>query len=605
MDTAFRRHVRLHITVCFLAVAAPCACATESHEKAGTDAAAPASGGSSGQAGASGSTGEGDASVGEVDAGEGGSGGGGGDGGDGSSDEVVPELPWPEIAPSASAYLILYDDALSESAAELAAYRETTEASVQMLSMSEVEAEHGSADLAEAIELAIEAWAGELDPSQPASVLLLGDAQAVPPRELPGVSSTVGPSITSDNPYADLDGDGIPDLALGRIPALTDQEAGVIIDKIIAHESEYEPGPWNKRINLFASEGGFGAVIDQVIEDIALQIIDPLDNAYDITMTYGSQSSEFVYPPEKLSDKVYERMNEGSFFMAYVGHGYQAGFMPMTWNGVTYPIFDTADLQNLNAEHRLPFLAFIACSNATFDAAEDSIAERILGQPGAPGSVFGSTEISHPYANTVLVREVARNLLETDSPPVTAGELYLRAKQTTISNLDAMRQLIDSLAVGLLGGDDPDVLLEEALQMYVLLGDPAMRLVYPPYRATVTTDKPQYGPRETVAVSIDTGGLGQGTALVTLESARGQFLKPIQPVPADGDPARDSVIEQNYQNANNKVIDFFEQSFTGGSISTVFTLDPSLPAGVAYYVKVLATGTRRDAVGVGSFALVP
>lgn len=575
------------------------ACASESHQGDEPDAAAPDA--SSGQAGAAGATGESDAATAGADAG----GAGGEAGRDGGTDGVEPELPWPEITPSESAYLIIYDDALAEPADRLAAYRETTEAAVDTFSMSELDTEYGTADPGEAIGLAVEQWVADLDPSQPGSVLLLGDAEAVPPRELPGVSSTVGPSITSDNPYADLDGDGIPDLAIGRIPAGSPEEAEAVIDKIIAHESEYEPGPWNKRINIFASEGGFGAAIDQVIEDIALQIIDPLDNAYDITMTYGSQTSEFVYPPEKLSDKVYERMNEGSFLMAYVGHGYQAGFAPMTWNGVPYPIFDTAELQELNAKHRAPFLAFIACSTAAFDAAEDSIAERILQQPGASGAVFGSTEISHPYANTVLVREVARNLLETGSPPLTVGELYLRAKQTTISNLDAMRQLIDTLAVGLLAGDDPDVLLDEALQMYVLLGDPAMRLVYPPYRATVTTDKAQYGPRETVSVSIDTNGLEAGTALVTLESARGQFLKPISPVPADGEPDRDSVIEQNYENANDKVINSFEQSFSGGTISAVFTLDPSLPANPGYYVKVLATGTYRDSIGVASFGLVP
>ncbi len=524
---------------------------------------------------------------------------------DGGDPDAGQEMPWPEITVSDTAYLILYDDALGAAAESLGAYREGTEASVDLLSMSAVTEANGAGDSSEAIETAIRDWAEQLEATQPKSVLLLGDAEAIPPRELAGRSSTVGPSITTDNPYADLDDDGIPDMAMGRIPVQTEAEAELMVDKIMTHESVYEPGPWNKRINIVASEAGFGAVIDQAIEDIALQIIDPLDNAYDITMTYGSQSSEFVYPPEKLSDQVYERMNEGSLLMAYLGHGYESGFLPMTWSGDSYPIFDTDQLDNLQVRHRVPFLAFIACSNAAFDGAEDTVSERILKQPDAPAVIFASTEVSHPYANTVLVREVALNLLESEPRHETVGELFLRAKQTTISNLDAMRLTIDVLAVAFVGDDDPALLLEEALHMYVLLGDPAMRLLQPPHRAAVQTDKTVYGSGETVSVSVDTTGIPRGEALVTLESTRGEMLKPILPVPADDDPTRDDVIEQNYQNANDKVIDSQELEFTGGSVSADFLLGRDLPALSTYYIKVLALGTSRDAIGVAEFALMP
>jgi hypothetical protein len=529
---------------------------------------------------------------------------GGSDEGGSEDGGAVSEDPWPEIQPSTSAYLIIYDDALSSPALSLAVYRQETEAEVYTLAVSDVLSTFGSDDASDSIASAVRDWAAGFDPSQAKSVLLFGDAEAVPPAEIAGRSSTVGPSITSDNAYADLDGDSIPEIAIGRIAVRTEQEAEIVLDKIYAHESVYEPGPWNKRINLFASEGGFGQVIDQVIENVALQIIDPLDNAYDITMTYGSQTSEFVFPPERLSDKVYERMNEGSFFMGYIGHGYEEGFAPMTWNGISYPIFDTDQLDELAIEHRVPILAFIACSNATFDGEQDSISERILKQPGASGAIFASTEISHPYANTVLVRQVALTLLESDPYPQTLGELFLRAKQTTITNIDAMRQTIDSWAGALLGGDDPAVLLEEALNMYVLLGDPAMRLVYPPYRAVVQTDKQQYRPGDTISISIDTGGLESGQAIVTLESPRRVNLKPILPVPSDDDSTRDQVIEQNYENANDKVVDLLQLSFSDASLSAEIVINSDLPTNASYYIKVLATSKHRDAIGVAEFNLI-
>jgi len=525
------------------------------------------------------------------------------DSGNDEDKSAVSEEPWPDIQPSNSAYLIIYDDALATPAMSLADYRRGTEASVDTLAMSVLLDASESDDASESITSAIRAWTVGFDRTRAKSVLLFGDAEAIPPAEIAGRSSTVGPFITSDNLFADLDHDSIPDLAVGRIPVRTEQEAEIILLKIFTHESVYEPGPWNKRISLFASEGNFGEAVDQAIENVTLQILDPLDNAYDVTMTYGSQRSAFVFPPERLSDKVYQRMNEGSFFMGYLGHGYQAGFAKMSWNGGSYPIFNTDQLDQLTIEHHVPILAFIACSNAAFDAEQDSISERILKQPGASSAIFASTEVSHPYANTLLAREVALTLLESDHRPQTVGELFLRAKQTAVSNIDAARQAIDALAASLLAGDDPDILLEEALQMYVLLGDPAMRLVYPPYRAAVQIDKRRYRPGETISISVDTGGLESGKAIITLESPRSVNLKPILPIPPDDDPTRDRVIEQNYENANDKVIESLRLDFSQGTITTTIGLDKDLPTDTVYYLKVLATGKHRDAIGVTEIAL--
>jgi hypothetical protein len=53
------------------------------------------------------------------------------------------------------------------------------------------------------------------------------------------------PEIASDNWYADLDDDHLPDVAIGRIPADTPAELARIVEKILAYEraTDFGAGP--------------------------------------------------------------------------------------------------------------------------------------------------------------------------------------------------------------------------------------------------------------------------------------------------------------------------------------------------------------------------
>ena len=74
------------------------------------------------------------------------------------------------------------------------------------------------------------------------------------PRSWPRRKSTCGgsrtPEIATDNWYADLDDDGVPDLAIGRLPADSPQDLAVMVAKILAYESVQVPGPWCQRDQL-------------------------------------------------------------------------------------------------------------------------------------------------------------------------------------------------------------------------------------------------------------------------------------------------------------------------------------------------------------------
>src|SRR5215471_3001592 len=107
-------------------------------------------------------------------------------------------------------------------------------------------------------------------------VVLLGDAppaEADPATRRRGTPTFHLPSkivrywggdtdIASDNPYADLNGDGVPELAIGRLSAHSVEELRTIVKKILDYEDSKDFGPWRRRINFVAGEGGYGQSID-------------------------------------------------------------------------------------------------------------------------------------------------------------------------------------------------------------------------------------------------------------------------------------------------------------------------------------------------------
>ena len=513
-------------------------------------------------------------------------------GGGSSSPDAAPPPPVD--------YAIVAADALAASAARYRDFRAGDGHQVDLALTSAVVGDATDVATASArLHDHVQALYDARDPGRPFFLLLLGDAQTEWPGDGTGVPtgtwtdpSTAAP-VTSDNVYADLNGDDIPELAVGRITADSDAEADQVREKVAAYESPREVGPWDRRLNVFASTSGYGEPADSIIEGLAFDIVESVPYDYDVTMTYARQASPYVYVPEEFSDQVYHRINEGALLVAYIGHGYTGGFATLSWSGVSYPILDTAHLENIAVTHKTPILLFVACSTGAFDGAE-SVSERILVGADAPSAILSSTEESDPYANAIFVYESAQAFTALRAP--TVGEAFVLAKQRMLGNDDSVRQQIDAVAAYISTPTQEDALKHSHEHMYTLFGDPAMAVVY----AGVSTDVTVTGaatPGTDLAVTASLPGIGAGgQAVVTLESPRQTILGALAAVPADGDPLRDGVIRQNYATANDKVAASVTVPLTGPTLATSITVPADLPAGT-YHVKVLASDASGDVIG--------
>ena len=259
--------------------------------------------------------------------------------------------------------------------------------------------------------------------------------------------------IATDNYYADLSDDNMPELAVGRLPVDSPEELDVIIAKIIRYESESLPGFWQRRINMIAGVGGFSPLIDSQIESsVRFMLSEMIDEGYDLSMTQANWKSAFCPPPELFRSVTVERLNEGCLFWVYMGHGHHASLDYVRTPLAEYAIFVEGDSQYVHSRSGLPIAIFCACYTGAFDAIEDCIAEDLIRRPQGPVAVIASSRVAMPYGMAVFGLELIDEVLGENSPananpqkPLNIGTVFLKAKRNLLTSPPKNRRVASTI----------------------------------------------------------------------------------------------------------------------------------------------------------------
>jgi len=290
------------------------------------------------------------------------------------------------------------------------------------------------------------------------------------------------PLIATDNPYADLDGDRVPDVAVGRLTADSKQELAVIVRKILAYERSKDFGPWRRQVDFVAGVGGFGALADSAIEMTAAKLItDGVPAAYSTSMTYGSWRSPYCPDPRRFHQATLARLNQGSLFWVYIGHGRHTSLDRVRVPGATHHILDCSDVRRLRCDCGAPIAVFLACYTGAFDKKEDCLAEEMLRAEGAPVAIVCGSRVTMPYAMATMGAQMLCEYFQRRRP--TLGDVLLHTKRSMVLKhvkKSPNRKVIDTLAAVL--SPSPDELAAERAEhvlLFNLIGDPLLRLQYP------------------------------------------------------------------------------------------------------------------------------
>lgn len=441
-------------------------------------------------------------------------------------------------------------------------------------------------------------------------VVLVGDADPVDPTDSARLARSVpahlaeaqvnihyGPErdIATDNWYADLDDDGLPELAIGRLTVDSADELQTVVGKILDYEQQTPAGDWLRRVNFVAGLGGFGQIADAVMEMSAKRFItEGIPPDFDVSMTYASWRSPYCPDPREFHDTTLRRLNEGSLFWVYIGHGQRRHVDRVRVPGGQYHIFGIDDVPKLNCEQGAPIAFFLACYTCAFDGPQDSLAEEMLRSEGAPVAIVGGSRVTMPYAMTVMAIELLNECFAERRE--TLGEALLNAKRAMVESdrRDEMSRSIDSMARTLNPtSTNLDAERREHVLLFNLVGDPLLRLTHVPQVEVETAELARGG--ETLLVSGRSPIDGQGRVELVVRRDRLTFRPPIRTRYVEDSDVLAS-FQDVYQRANDSRLASAPVEVRDGRF-TVELAVPDRAHGPCHIRVLVSDGDQRVALG--------
>jgi hypothetical protein len=265
----------------------------------------------------------------------------------------------------------------------------------------------------------------------PEYCVLVGDASFDPLNRL-GMGSydfvptkmlwTTHFETSSDDWIGDVDNDGIAEVAMGRLPVRTADEAKTVVDKIIAYENR-----------------------GRELTDGFLLVTDKNDKNHDFE-TAGGQLKQLLPLNTSLQEikvgqttlatartQLIAGINSGPKVVNYIGHGSVA-----VWTGAG--LLKSADARTLTNGEKLPLFIMMNCLNGFYhDVWSESLAESLMKAPGGAVAVWASSGLTGMTAQTTMNQEFYR-LLYGDKK-LTIGEM-IRISKASISDQDIRRTWI-------------------------------------------------------------------------------------------------------------------------------------------------------------------
>ena len=239
--------------------------------------------------------------------------------------------------------------------------------------------------------------------TSPRFVLLVGDASS-DPRDY----SAFGPSdfvptwmvetavleTASDDWFVDFDLDGVPDLAIGRLPVRTVSETNAAVAKILAYEAEPQ-GAWQQQALMVTDEND--ALID--FEGITSTLKAFLPNEWTVDDILRGQSGAAT------NAELLAKLNEGQQLVNYMGHG-----STEIWGD----LLSSGDIASLSNGSKLPFFVSLTCLNGFFhDIYTESLAESLIrSEQGGAMAVWASSGLNSSLGQLQMASELYRLLFD-------------------------------------------------------------------------------------------------------------------------------------------------------------------------------------------------
>ena len=296
--------------------------------------------------------------------------------------------------------------------------------------------------------------------TKPRFVLLVGDA-TVDYKDVSGYGRDYGVKsyvpaylynyfglgeVPSDNWFADVSGDVLPEMNIGRIPAKSPADVTAVVDKIISHETGL---PKSNKVTLVSDYSTVSGTLFETLSDSIAAII-PAD--YPVSKLY-----QRVYPnPTDFRAEIISAINSDPLIVNYTGHGSVVGW-------TNEDVFSSEDMVYLTNKG-YPFVVALNCLNGYFVLPNEgvdqggvkqypSIGETFLLASGKGAvAVLAASSIGYPSEHDPLAQALYNIVFNQD---VTLGEAVTMAKEAAYKK---------------------GKITEDIVETFIFFGDPVTKL---------------------------------------------------------------------------------------------------------------------------------
>ncbi len=245
----------------------------------------------------------------------------------------------------------------------------------------------------------------------------------------------------SDASYGDIDDDGVPDIAIGRIGARTKAEIAFVINKIKAYQAREG---YVGRILMATDKDDLGSGVNFTAD--AQDLIDAMPADWRGSLREDFRAFPEVDGHQEAHDKVIRGINAGVSVVEYIGHSSQ-----FSWAFTSPSMLSFREIPDLTNVGKPAVITQWGCWNTYYvDPNGNTMGDRfMLGGEHGGVAVLGASSLTTSEGERGLGIELNKRLFNDG---VTIGEALIAAKKALAER-----------------ADHPDIQLS-----WQILGDPAL-----------------------------------------------------------------------------------------------------------------------------------
>lgn len=262
---------------------------------------------------------------------------------------------------------------------------------------------------------------------------------------------------------SDKEGSGLGgalDIAIGRLPVKTEEEANALVDKIIYYDTSPDRfGAWRLKVGYSADDEDNNEHFRQA-DEIARKSFTQFPNINQQKVYIDAYKQQITPGGTRFPDATNDlnaNMDNGQLVLSYLGHGGPGGWAQER-------ILKVSDINSWTNKNALALIVTATCSFSGYD--DPSIVSAgehcLLNEKGGAIALFSTVRAVYSTQNKVLTENVYANLFQKVNGKIqTLGEIVTKAKNTKQDTTG------------------------ENSRKFTLLGDPSQYLAFPEYNIEI------------------------------------------------------------------------------------------------------------------------